>query len=169
MRTSSPLKARNDCAGVTILDLLIGTTVLAIMVSLAVPLMISAQKPLARTNAAQELSSYVQRARSDSKRLHAVAPEKMAQVTILNDRYYFVTLDADGDGVLDPPVVVSLEKRNTRMDGPFPRTFVFDPLGRVFDQNQKLVTSPAVQFSNETGKTLVKFDSAGQPVITATK
>lgn len=169
MKFSPSTEAHSKDSGVTILDLLIVTAIIATVVSLALPLMTSAEKPLLLGNAAQEFSSYIQQARSDSKKLHATTAAQMAQVTIINDRYYFITLDANGDGVLDPPLVVSLENRRVRMDGPFPRTFMFDWLGRALDQNQKIVSSPAVMFSNETGKTVVKFDGSGQPVMQASK
>lgn len=169
MKRTPSIKSFSDSRGITLIDLLIATTIIAMVVSLMLPMVFSAQKSLARANAAQEFSSYLQLARSDSKKLHAVAPAQMAQITILNDRYYFFTVDANGDGVLDPPTVISLEKRNLRMDGPFPRTFTFDWLGRALDQNQKLVSSPAVQFSDGSGKTTVKFDGTGQPVIAVSK
>jgi hypothetical protein len=155
--------------GVTIIDLLIVSTVIAMAVSLLLPLALSAQKTLVRANAVQEFAGYVQHARSDSKKLHAVAPAQMAQLTILNERFYYVVADADGNGALDPPLVISLENRNIRMDGPFPRTFMFDQLGRVLDQNQTLMPLPVVQFSDEKGKTSVRFDGTGQPVVTAGK
>jgi type II secretory pathway pseudopilin PulG len=164
-----PTKHLGASSGVTIIDLLIVSTVIAMAVSLLLPLVLTAQKSLVRANAVQEFSGNIQHARSDSKKLHAVVPAQMAQVTILNERYYYVITDGDGNGALDPPVVVNLENRNIRMDGPFPRTFLFDQLGRVVDQNLNLVTLPAVQFSDEKGKTSVKFDGAGQPVITAGK
>ena len=155
--------------GVTVIDLLIGTTVIATAISLILPIALSAQRSLVRANAVQEFSSYIQHARSDSKKLHAIAPAQMAQVTILNERYYYVITDGDGNGALDPPVVISLENRNLRMDGPFPRTFMFDQMGRVLDQNQTLMPLPVVQFSDEKGKTSVRFDGTGQPVVTAGK
>src|SRR5215471_12493077 len=163
MKLSNQLKEPRSDRGVTIIDLLIVTTVIAMAISLIVPLAITAQRSLVRANAVQEFSSYVQQARSDSKKLHAVAPSQMAKITILNERYYYVVADGDGNGALDPPVVVNLESRNIRMDGPFPRTFMFDQLGRVLDQNQDLMPLPVVQFSDQKGKTSVKFDSAGQP------
>jgi type II secretory pathway pseudopilin PulG len=169
MKTQIHSKNLNSCSGVTIIDVLIVTTVIAVAVSLALPLALSAQKALVRTNAVQEFSGYVQQARSDSKKLHAVAPAQMAHITILNERFYYVVTDGDGNGALDPPVVISLEGRNIRMDGPFPRTFLFDHLGRVIDQNQTLVALPVVQFADDKGKTAVKFDGAGQPVISAGK
>jgi type II secretory pathway pseudopilin PulG len=162
-------KNPNSSRGVTIIDLLIVTTVIAVAVSLILPLAISAQRSLVRANAVQEFSGFVQHARSDSKKLHAVAPAQMAQITILNERYYYVVTDGDGNGALDPPVVINLENRNVRMDGPFPRTFMFDQLGRVVDQNQSMVAMPVVQFSDYKGKTAIKFDGTGQPVITAGK
>ena len=155
--------------GVTVVDLLIVGTVIAVAISLILPLALSAQRSLVRANAVQEFSGFVQHARSDSKKLHAIAPAQMAQITILSNRYYYVITDGDGNGALDPPLVIDLESRNIRMDGPFPRTFMFDQLGRVLDQNQNLMQLPVVQFADQKGKTAVRFDGAGQPVVTAGK
>jgi type II secretory pathway pseudopilin PulG len=157
------------CNGYSILDLLIVMVTIGLVVSLAMPFMRTAQKPLLRANAAQQFSSYLQEARSVSKKLRASAAPQMAQITILNDRYYTVTIDSTGDGVLDPPLVVSLEDRHVKMDGPFPRTFMFDWLGRVFDPNQNMVASPAVTFTNESGKTVVNFADAGRPALVVSK
>ncbi len=157
--------ARDD--GFTLVDLLIVMVIGATVISLFVAAMGTAQKSMVRANAAQEFSSFVQQARSDSKKLHATAAPQMAQILILNERYYAVTLDANGDGVLDAPVVVALEDRHLKMDGPFPRAFMFDWLGRTVDASQKLLSSPEVSFSNATGsgKTTVKFADPGRTNI----
>jgi type II secretory pathway pseudopilin PulG len=157
------------CNGFSILDLLIVMVMIGIVVSLALPFMRTAQKPLLRANAVQQFSSYLQEARSDSKKRRASAAPQMAQITILSDRYYYVMIDSNGDGVLDPPLVVNLEDRRIRMNGPFPRTFMFDWLGRVFDPNQNMVLAPAVTFTNESGKTVVNFADAGQPALVVSK
>lgn len=156
-------------AGVTFLDLLIVTMTIAACITLAVPLITSAKKPIGLATAAQEFSSHVQSARSDSKKRHAGSNPPMAYVTIVNPDYYYVVLDGNGDGVLDTPLMVSLTSRQVTVDGPFPRTFYFDWLGRTFDQNQSLMSTPAVRFSSGSGVTTVKFDGAGQPQITSGK
>jgi type II secretory pathway pseudopilin PulG len=166
MRASSTSKKLASNKGLTMLDLLVVAVIIAIVVNFVVAAMGKAQKSLVLTNAAQQFASYVQQAQSDSKKLHATAAPQMAQVTILNDRYYTVTLDSNGDGVLDPPLVVSLEDRHVRMDGPFPRTVMFDWLGRAFDPTQKMIPSPTVTFAGEGGKTVITFGGAGRPVLT---
>jgi len=171
MKTRSTSKQIHSEAGFSILDLLIVMVLSATVISVMMASLGQAQKPMALTNAAQQFASYLQQARSDSGKLHATNAPQMAQVTILNDRYYTVTLDSNGDGALDPPMVVSLEDRHVRMDGPFPRTFMFDWLGRSFDQSQKMISEPSVTFANEdkSGKTVVKFADAGRPTMTMSK
>lgn len=153
--------------GVTVINLLIVATLIATAVSLILPLLLTTQRTMIRTNVVQEFSNFIQHARNDSKRRHAVVPAQMAKVTILSEWYYYVVIDADGDGALDPPVVVNLQDRNIRLDGPFPRTCMFDQAGRVLDQNESPMPFPVVQFSDEKGKTSVRFDGPGQPVVTA--
>jgi Tfp pilus assembly protein FimT len=169
MKSSPAFKTVTSDKGVSVLDLLICVMIIATIICLVLPTILSAHKSLGLANAAQEFSSFLQQARSDSRKIHAQSVDKMAQVTVINDRYYYVMTDSNGDGVLDPPIVVNLENRRIRMDGPFPRTFRFDWLGRVVDANQNIMTSPAVTFSGSSAKTVVKCDIAGQPVVMASK
>ena len=155
--------------GMTVINLLIVATLIATAVSLILPFVLTTQRTMIRTNVVQEFSNFIQQARNDSKRRHAVAPAQMAKVTILNEWYYYVVADANGDGALDPPVVVNLHERNVRLDGPFPRTCMFDQSGRVLDQNENPMPVPVVQFLDEKGKTSVRFDGPGQPVVTMGK
>jgi len=89
----------------------------------------------------------------------------MARVTILNDRYYSVTVDANGDGVLDMPLVVSLVEQHLTFNGPFPRTFMFNSLGRVVDSDEKAVPPTPITIANSSGASMVKLSDAGYPSI----
>jgi hypothetical protein len=111
-----------------------------------------AQRSLRLTNVTQEFTAHLKQAQVDSKKLHATTAAQMAQITILNDRYYMVVRDTNDDGKLDPPMVVGLEDRRVRMNGPFPRTVMFDWLGRAVDADQKVLPSPSVTFTSEAGK-----------------
>ncbi len=163
-----PLTSRRRAStsqGFSVLELLIVVVMILIVISYIVTQTIQAQKPLLRTDAAQQFANYLERARNDSMRRHASDVAQMAQVTILNDRFYTVTMDSDGDGVLDAPLVVGLAERHLKVGGPFPRNFMFDWQGRVVDSDQKLVHSPVITLANESGTSVVKLSDIGRPSV----
>jgi type II secretory pathway pseudopilin PulG len=132
----------NRSAGFSVLDLLIVVVIVGIVATYLLGQISTIQKPLARNNAAQRLTMYVQNARSDSIRRHASEMNRMAQITVFDAQSYNVSLDANGDGVLDPPVFVDLKDQNIRIDGPFPRMYMFDAQGRTL-MPLKIQYSPA--------------------------
>src|SRR5262245_177503 len=111
----SSLKS-NRSAGFSVLDMMIVVVIAAIIVTYILGQISTIRKPLARTNAAQRLTAYVQSARSDSIRRHADEPTRMAQITVLDAYGYNVSLDANGDGTLDPPVFVDLKDQKLKLD-----------------------------------------------------
>src|SRR6266850_5275275 len=110
----------SSCKGFSVLELLIAAVLVLIVISYAVTTVVRGQKPALRTNAARQVVNYLQQARNDSMRRRATVTSEMAQVTILNDRYYSVTMDANGDGVLDTPLLVRLVEQHVNLGGPFP-------------------------------------------------
>ncbi len=86
----------------------------------------------------------------------------MAQVSVLNERFYTVTLDANGDGVLDAPRVVSLAEQDLTMNGPFPRTFMFNSSGKAFDSSNNLISPTQIIFVNRGGKSAVTLSEVGK-------
>ncbi len=156
----------SSCKGFSVLELLIVALMISIVISYTLTSMVRAQKPVLRINAARQFVNYLARARNDSIRRRATVSSQMAQVTILNDRYYSVTLDANGDGVLDTPIVVSLVEEHVTLNGPFPRTFLFDSLGRTVDSNESVIHPAAITVANPSGASMVKLSDAGQPSMT---
>jgi prepilin-type N-terminal cleavage/methylation domain-containing protein len=151
------------CKGFSILEVLIVIVMILVVISFTLTSMVRFQKPALRTNAARQFMIYLEQARNDSMRRRATGSSQMAQVTILNDRYYSVTVDANGDGVLDMPLVVSLVEQHSTLNGPFPRTFMFNSAGRVVDSNEKLVPPSPITVANSSGASMVKLSDAGQP------
>ncbi|HEX3229931.1 MAG TPA: GspH/FimT family protein [Pyrinomonadaceae bacterium] len=144
-------------AGFSVLDMLIVVVIVSIIVTYILGQISTIQKPLARTNAAQRLTAYVQTARSDSIRRHASEINRMAQITVVDAQGYNVSLDANGDGNLDPPVFVDLKDQNLKMDGPFPRMYMFDAQGRTVDPGRNPITSGAITLSNGSGKSVINL------------
>lgn len=160
-----PEEDYSPCRGFSVLELLIVVLMVLLIIGSAVTTMLRAQKPVLRTNATRQFVNYLQQARSDSMRRRATELSLMAQVTILNDRYYFVTLDANGDGALDTPVVVSLAEQHVTFKGPFPRVFTFDAAGRTVDSNLNVIHPAAITIANASGASMVKLSDAGQPSL----
>ena len=153
-------KKRAD-GGFATVDLLIVAVIILIIVSYAWTAMTQLQSWHARSGAAQQFANYLEMARSDSMRRRATDAQ-MAQVTILNDNFYEVRLDADGDGVLDAPRVVSLAEQKLMINGPFPRTFMFDSTGKAVDASRNAINATAVTFGNRSGKSAVTVSDTGK-------
>ncbi|MEP6743568.1 MAG: hypothetical protein ABJB61_13800, partial [bacterium] len=103
-------------------------------------------------------------ARVDSLRRHATASAQMAQVSIINATFYTVTIDANGDGVLDAPKVVSLAPDGLQLNGPFPRTIYFNWRGRTVDAAGNVALPTFVTISN-TLTSQIDLTTAGQPTL----
>lgn len=145
----------NHESGVSVLDLLICVVIVAIIVSYLLGQIATIQKPLARTNAAHRLSNYVQSARSDSIRRHANEMNRMAQITVFDVHNYNVTYDSNGDGNLDAPIFVDLKEQNLKLDGPFPRMYMFDAQGRAVDAGRNPIPTASITIYNGSGKSVI--------------
>lgn len=153
------------CQGFSVLDLLIVVVLISIVISFILTSTVRFQKDFGRANAARQFVSYLQQARSDSMRRHATGSGLMAQVTILNDRYYCVTSDANGDGALDMPIVVSVVEQHVTFNGPFPRTFMFSAVGKAVDTNEKAIPRSAISLINSSGASIISVSDAGEASI----
>lgn len=153
----------SNSAGFSVLDMLIVVVIVSIIVTYILGQISTIQKPLVRTNAAQRLTAYVQTARSDSIRRHASEITRMAQITVVDAHGYNVSLDANGDGNLDPPVFVDLKDQNLKIDGPFPRMYMFDAQGRTVDPGRNPITSGSITLSNVSGKSVINLANPTSP------
>ena len=162
-------KKLSDAAGVSVLELLIVITMLAVVTGFAVMRIVRARQVIIRANAAQELSSYLEKARLDSVRRHPNTTAEMAQVSIVNATFYSVTIDSDGNGTLDAPKVISLPVNSgLQFNGTFPRTIYFNWRGRTVDSTNTIAAPASISISSSTyGSTLINVSDTGQPTIGA--
>jgi Tfp pilus assembly protein PilE len=142
--------------GFATVDFLIVAVIILIIVTYAWTAVMQAQRWQAREGAAQQFASFVERARSDSSRRRATDARQMAQITVLNESFYSVTIDQDGDGALDVPRVVDLQGQQLTIDGPYPRTYMFDKSGKAVDSSGNAVPQTVVTIGNKSGKSVVK-------------
>jgi len=140
--------------------------IILIVISYTLTTVVRGQKPAMRANAARQLANYLEQARNDSVRRRANAAAQMAQVTILNEKYYSVMLDGNGDGALDTPLVINLNDQRVTLNGPFPRTFMFDLAGKPVDATAKVMLPSPITVTNSSGVTTIKvFDSGQAPTV----
>ena len=170
MKAPLTQKTLSNAAGVTVLELLIVMMMIAVMSGFAIMQIVRARQVMIRANAAQEFVGYLEKARLDSVRRRPVpTTAEMAQVSIVNATYYSVTIDADGNGALDAPKVISLPvNTDLQFNGSFPRTIYFDWRGRTVNSTGTISPVSTITISSSTyGSTSINISDAGQAVIDA--
>jgi len=170
MKAPLTQKTLSNAAGVTVLELLIVMMMIAVMSGFALMRIVGARQVMIRANAAQEIVGYLEKARLDSVRRRPLpTTAEMAQVSIVNATYYSVTIDADGNGALDAPKVISLPvNTDLQFNGSFPRTIYFDWRGRTVNSTGTISPVSTITISSSTyGSTSINISDAGQAVIDA--
>ena len=155
-------------AGFSVLELLIVISMIAVVTGFALLQIVRARQLMIRANAAQQLAGYLEKARLDSIRRRPTSPAQMAQVSLINANYYTVTIDTDGDGSLNAPLVVRLPTDASLQftGGTFPRTMYFNWRGRTVDSTDTIVSPTAITISSPVyGSTTINVSDAGQPSI----
>ncbi len=153
-------------SGFTIIELLIVLAMMFVVTGFLVVEIVQARQAMTRTTAALELVSYFEKARLDSVRRHPDTTALMAQIAILNAKYYSVSIDSDRDGHLDAPRVINLPAgSNLSFNGPFPRTIYFDWRGMTVDSKGTVVTPETVSIANSYGVSTIRVASSGQATI----
>lgn len=124
------------------------------------------QANLARDDAAVRFSVAIEKAQNDSAKRRSPEPLQMGTVKVIDAKSYSLSIDGNGDGVIDAPVVTTLpDIHSLKIRGPFPKYFRFDWLGRTVDLNNQIVPSPLVTFQTTGGTSIVKIDQGGKPQI----
>lgn len=93
---------RSNERGVSIVELIIVVAMIGVVTAFAVIRIAGAQRAARLTNSSREFIGWLEKARTDSIRRHAMTPTTdMATVRIASANTYTVTIDQNGDGVLD--------------------------------------------------------------------
>jgi len=165
---NAPLTQNNfkDAAGVSRIELLIVAAMLFVIVGFAIFKMTRSSAVEGRTHVSRELAVYLEKARSDSIRRNPTDINEMAQLKIFNGRFYSVAIDANSDGHLDTPLVMTFPaEQGLEFKGPFPKTFIFDGQGRNVDLENHPVPFQALILSDSSGNTAVKLSETGQAEV----
>src|SRR5688572_29654566 len=87
--------------GFTLLQLMIVVLVIAVIGGMAAFGIVQARQRIRLTNSARMIASYLEKARVDSVRRHAVNFDDMAGLTVTSPTSYQVRLDFDGNGTVE--------------------------------------------------------------------
>jgi prepilin-type N-terminal cleavage/methylation domain-containing protein len=153
---------KHNARGFSLTELLLAMAIIAAIAGFAVMSLVRGNRAAYRTSTAVEIANYLQKARLDSIRRRAKDVNQMAQVKIFNHNFYSIAIDGDNDGYLDVPLVMTLpEQPGVEINGPFPKTFIFDWQGQTVDlQNQRVASAP-MTIGNSSGASAIKFSDDG--------
>ena len=158
--------ATQDVRGFSVIELLLVLAMILVIVGFAVVSLVRGNRSTYRTSTAVEIAGYLQKARADSMRRSAKDLNQMAQVKIFNRRFYSIAIDADADGNLDVPLVKSLpEQDDVQINGPFPKTYIFNWQGQTVDLQNNRVGPPSIVVGNGSGASAIKFGDDGKVVV----
>lgn len=162
----SQLTKNQTKSRISVTDFLIVAAMMAAVGGFAVVSLLRGGSNSERSASALELANYIQKARLDSMRRATTDLTQMAQVKIFNRRSYSIALDGDGDGNLDIPLVKSLPPAaGTEIEGPFPKTYIFDANGVTVDVDGKSMAPQPIFVRNNSGRSAIKFEADGKIVL----
>jgi hypothetical protein len=165
---NAPLTQDNfsNAAGVTKIELLIVAAMIFVIAGFAFFKLTRSPVVESRANVSRELAAYLETARNDSIRRNPTDINEMAQIKIFNGRFYSVAIDANSDGHLDIPLVMTFPvEQGLEFKGPFPKTFIFDGQGRNVDLGNHPVPFQPLILSDSSGNTAVKMSETGQAEV----
>ena len=152
--------------GVSATELLLVVAMISVVAGFVVMSLVRGRRTGDRTRTAVELANYLNKARFDSMRRGARDVNQMAQVKVFNRRFYSIAIDGDNDGQLDIPLVMTLpEDQGVGINGPFPKTYIFDELGQTVDAQNSRVTPPPMTVGNGSGASAIKFGDDGKITV----
>ena len=161
-----PTYVKQSANGFSATELLLVIAMVSVIAGFAVFSLLRGNHAVDRAKTAVEIATYLQRARVDSMRRHAKDIDQMAQVKVFNRKSYSMAIDADGDNQLDIPLVMNLPaEQGIEMNGPFPKTFIFDGSGQTVDSLNHHVTPEPVTLSNSAGTSAIKFSETGEVIV----
>ena len=159
-------KGLSNAAGVSAIELMIVVAMVCVIAGFVFLNLVRGNRGNYRQGAAVDFAGNLQKARLDSMRRQVKDINQMAQVRVFNRRFYSIAIDADGDGQLDIPLVLNLTgEQDSEINGPFPKTFMFDALGQTVDPLNRRISPQPVTFSNSSGASAVKFSATGDVIV----
>jgi type II secretory pathway pseudopilin PulG len=156
----------NGASGFSLVELVIVMAMILMVTGFFVVEITQARQAMTRTTAARLFATQIEKARLDSVRRHPDSPLDMAQLSIINTKFYTLAIDADGDSRLDEPRVFELASNSDlAFNGPFPRTFMFNYRGRTVDAFGNIITADLVTISNKYGTSVIRVTNTGDAIV----
>jgi hypothetical protein len=158
----APLE-KSDAPGFSTLELVIVLGMISVIVGFAVVSIVRGNRAAGCTRTAVEIANYLQKARNDSIRRQAKEINQMAQVKIFNRKLYSIAIDGDNDGYLDVPLVMTLpDQPGLEINGPFPKTYIFDWQGQTVDSQNQRMAPPWMKVGDGSGSSAINFSQLGE-------
>ena len=159
-------KSLNNASGVSAIEVVIVIAMACIVVGFVCLKLIRGNNATNRQSTAVDFANHLQKARLDSIRRQVTDIGQMAQVKVFNRKSYSMAIDADGDNQLDVPLVMNLPaEQGIEMNGPFPKTFIFDGLGQTVDSLNRPITPEPLTLSNSAGTSAIKFSETREVIV----
>lgn len=164
---SSTSERRRGERGVSMVEVLIMLTMIALISGYALTRINGAQQYMRMENASREFMSYVDKARIDSVRRHAGPPGLLPQppmsfVRITGPRTYTVVMDFDGDGNIDPArnITIAPDQGVAFNTGatPLPITIAFNWRGRTVNPTTTAINATYITPPSFTIRTTGTYD-----------
>jgi type II secretory pathway pseudopilin PulG len=161
-----PTSVKKKRRRISVTELLLVLAMISVIAGFAVVSIVRGNRTAYRTSTALEVAGYLQKARADSMRRGAKDLNQMAQVKIFNRRLYSIAVDGDADGNLDVPLVKSLpEQTDGQINGPFPKTYIFNWQGQTVDFQNNRVAPSSIVIGNDSAASAIKFNNDGKVVV----
>lgn len=145
-RSKRGLRGLNDPSGFSLLELLIVVAVIGIGAGYAIIQISNAQQSMRLSSSTRQLTSYMEKARIDSIRRHAMTSAQMASISITGLRSYTITTDFDSDGAVETRSLDLTQSRGVNFNTgntPLPIKITYNWRGRptVVDGNGTAITA----------------------------
>ena len=175
MRRSGAAKrgcgGRNDPSGFTLLQLLITVAIIGIVTAYAFTQLSNAQQAMRLSGSTREFMNYMEKARIDSIRRHAMTAAQMASVSITGLRSYTIAIDFNADGAIEPRLIDLPQNRGVKFvtgSTTLPIKITYNWRGRptAVDGNGAAITAAVVLQDDAARTSTLNLTSAGDVGIT---
>jgi hypothetical protein len=162
---------RNDPRGFGLLQLLITVAIIGIVSSYAIMQISNAQQAMRLSGSTRELMNYMEKARIDSIRRHAMTPAQMASISITGLRSYTIALDFNADGAIETRVIDLPQNRGVKFvtgSTILPIKITYNWRGRptAVDGNGTALTAALILQDDAGRSSTMNLTSAGDVGIT---
>lgn len=162
---------RNAADGFTLLQLLITVAIIGIVTAYAFTQLTKAQQAMRLSGSTREFMNYMEKARIDSIRRHAITSPQMASISITDARSYTIAMDFNSDGVVETRVIDLPQNRGVKFvtgNTILPIMITYNWRGRptAVDGNGTAITAAVILQDDAGRSSTVNLTSAGDVGIT---